>query len=419
MTELQRRLGTGDAAIIGIGSMVGAGVFAVLGPAASAAGAGLLIGLGIAAVVAYCNAVASAQLAAQYPVSGGTYVYGRERLGEWWGFSAGWCFVIGKTASCAAMATTFGAYAWPGSTLGPRLLGVAAVLVLTAVAVSGITRTARLTRLLVAISLTVLALTVVLLFGQGQPDLRRLVVGDTGAYGVLQSAGLLFFAFAGYARIATLGEEVRDPARVIPRAIVAALAVTLLVYTAVALGALLTAGPDVLAGAAAPLSEAVAAVGAGWMRPVVAVGAAVASLGALLALLNGVGRTSLAMGRNRDLPAVVGVLHSGAHGGVPRNAQLLVGAVVVVLVCTVDLRGMIGFSSFGVLLYYAVANASALTQDQAHRRYPRPLQVLGVAGCLVLAATLPATSVWAGLAMVAVGLSGRWLLLRRRRIEHR
>ena len=110
---LTRRLGTVDAVVIGLGSMIGAGVFSAFAPAAAAAGTGLLVGLGLAAVVAYCNATASAQLAAQYPTSGGTYVYGRERLGDWWGFLAGWGFVIGKTASCAAMALTFAAYAVP------------------------------------------------------------------------------------------------------------------------------------------------------------------------------------------------------------------------------------------------------------------------------------------------------------------
>src|SRR5215470_17435538 len=128
---LARRLGTRDAVVIGLGSMIGAGVFSAFAPAAAAAGTGLLVGLAVAAAVAYCNAVASAQLAAQYPTSGGTYVYGRERLGEWRGFLAGYGFVVGQTASCAAMALTFASYAIPGSTWAQRLVGVAAVALLT------------------------------------------------------------------------------------------------------------------------------------------------------------------------------------------------------------------------------------------------------------------------------------------------
>src|SRR5277367_7056817 len=147
---LARRLGTADAVVIGLGSMIGAGVFSAFGPAARAAGAGLLIGLAIAAAIAYCNAAASAQLAAVYPTSGGTYIYGRERLGPWWGFAAGWGFLIGKTASCAAMALTIGTYALTGPWWAQRLVAVTAVIGLTALNYRGITKTARLARILVA-----------------------------------------------------------------------------------------------------------------------------------------------------------------------------------------------------------------------------------------------------------------------------
>src|SRR5437762_11001237 len=127
--ELRRSLGVPDAVVIGLGSMVGAGIFAALSPAAAAAGSGLLIGLAVAAVVAYCNATSSARLAALYPQSGGTYVYGRERLGDFWGYLAGWGFVVGKTASCAAMALTVGYYVAPGLA---RAIAVAAVAAVTA-----------------------------------------------------------------------------------------------------------------------------------------------------------------------------------------------------------------------------------------------------------------------------------------------
>ncbi|WP_238174709.1 APC family permease [Kribbella kalugense] len=396
---LARRLGVGDAVVIGLGSMVGAGVFAVWSPAARAAGSGLLIGLGIAAVVAYCNAVSSAQLAAVYPVSGGTYVYGRERLGEWWGFAAGWCFVIGKTASCAAMALTFATYVTDIDWLR-RLVALVAVLGLAAVNLRGVTKTARLTRILVTCTLAVLALVLILLY-TGEPHHHAST--GTSAYGVLQSAGLLFFAFAGYARIATMGEEVREPARTIPRAITVALIIAIGIYFAVALALLRTGDP---ASTAAPLAAAVDGVGAAWAVPVVRIGAALASLGALLALIAGVGRTTLAMARNRDLPSWLAAVHPRYQ--VPHHAELALAAVVGVLVLTTDLRGVIGFSSFGVLLYYAIANASAFTQPADQRRWPRAVNVIGLTGCLVLAVTLPWTS-----AVVAAALLAAALLVRR------
>ena len=406
---LARRLGTVDAVVIGLGSMIGAGIFASFAPAAAAAGAGLLVGLVIAAVVAICNATASAQLAAQYPTSGGSYVYGRERLGHWPGFLAGWSFVIGKTASCAAMAITFAAYAAPDG--WERPVAVAAVLALGAVNYVGVSRTAVLTRVIVAIVLAVLALVIAAGVTSGTaaaPDLTRGLF-DSGWYGILQSAGLLFFAFAGYARIATMGEEVREPRRTIPRAIVIALGIVLVLYAVVAVLALSVLGPRDLATSAAPLLDVVER-NWHWAAPVVRIGAAAAALGALLALIAGVGRTSLAMARNGDLPRWLSGVHPRFH--VPHHAEIALAVVVSVLVLTVDLRGAIGFSSFGVLLYYVVANLAAFTQTGADRRYPRALQVIGVGGCLLLVATLPPVSIVVGLGVLMAGVLYRLLVVR-------
>jgi APA family basic amino acid/polyamine antiporter len=407
---LARRLGMVDAVVIGLGSMIGAGVFAAFAPAAKAAGAGLLLGLGLAAVVAYCNATSSAQLAAVYPTSGGTYVYGREQLGPWWGYVAGWGFVVGKTASCAAMALTFAAYVAPEAWRKPA--AVAAVVGLAAVNYRGVTRTARLTRILVAIVLAALAVVVAASLVGGAADAGNLSGWASpagGWYGVLQSAGLLFFAFAGYARIATMGEEVRDPQRTIPRAITIALAIVVVVYAAVATSVLLVLGPQRLAAAAAPLAAAVQAVGWTWAAPLVRVGAAAAALGALLALIAGVGRTSLAMARERDLPGWLAAVHPRFR--VPHHAEIALAAAISVLLLVVDLHGAIGFSSFGVLIYYLIANISAFTQSPQQRRYPRALQLLGAAGCLALVATLPVSAVVGGLVVFVAGLAYRGLRL--------
>ncbi|UNX56502.1 APC family permease [Georgenia sp. TF02-10] len=388
--------------------MIGAGVFVAFAPAAQAAGAALLVGLVVAAVVAYANATSSAQLAAQYPTSGGTYVYGRERLGPWWGFLAGWSFVIGKTASCAAMALTFAAYAAPEGWERPVAAG--AVAVLAAVNYRGVTRTARLTRVLVTLVLLALTTAVAASLTGGDPQWSGVDVwagARGGWYGVLQSAGLLFFAFAGYARIATMGEEVRDPARTIPRAIQLALGITVLVYAVVAVTLLTTLGADGIARTTAPLAAAVGQSGAGWAGPVVRVGAAAASLGALLALVAGVGRTSLAMAREGDLPRWLAAVHPRHR--VPHRAEVALAVVVCLLVLTVDLRGAIGFSSFGVLLYYLVANLAAWTQAPEHRRFPRALQAIGALGCATLVVTLPPAAVVVGIAVLAVGVAlRRW-----------
>lgn len=412
-SELSRRLGLGDAFFIGMASMVGAGVFAVFAPAARAAGGALLIGLLLAAVVAWCNATSSAQLAAQYPAAGGTYVYGRERLGEWAGYVAGWSFVVGKTASCAAMALTFAAYWAPIAWQKP--IAVAAVWLLVAINCLGVTRTAQAAKVLVTLAL--LGLGTALVFGWATlpptaANPLALPEGGSGWYGVLQSGGLLFFAFAGYARIATMGEEVRDPARTIPRAIVSALLATLAIYVVVGVTLLVLVGPERLAGSTAPVALLVS--GHPMAGAVLAAAAAAASAGALLGLLSGIGRTWLAMARTGDLPGWFATTHPRFK--TPHRVEVLLGIILTGVVVVADVRGAIGFSSFGVLLYYFVANVAAWTQTPDQRRYPRWLQLLGAVACLVLAVTLPWQSVVGGLALLLVGVLHR---LVRREIAQR
>jgi APA family basic amino acid/polyamine antiporter len=321
-------------------------------------------------------------------------------LGEFWGYLAGWGFVVGKTASCAAMALTVGSYVWPAHV---HAVAVAAVVALTALSYTGIQKAAWLTRAIVVLVLAVLAAVVTACLTSAVADPARLDIGgDATPDGILQAAGLLFFAFAGYARIATLGEEVRDPARTIPRAIPLALSVTLVVYAAVAVAVLLVLGPSVLGGANDPLAQAVSAAGAAWLVPVVRVAAAVAALGSLLALILGVSRTTLAMARDRNLPHYLAAVHP--RFGVPHHAEVAVGAVVAVLAATLDVRGAIGFSSFAVLTYYAVANASAWTLSRAEGRPPRLVPAAGLAGCLVLAFALPLLSVLTGMGVLSLGV---------------
>jgi basic amino acid/polyamine antiporter, APA family len=398
---LQRRLGLPSAITIGLASMLGAGVFAVWAPAARAAGSGpgLLTALAIAGVVAYCNANSSARLAALYPQAGGAYVYGTRRLHPAAGFAAGWAFVVGKTASAAAMALTLGAYLLPDH---PRALAAAAVTAFCAINLLGVKKTAVASAVFAATTLAVLAAVVIAGFTgpvAAQP------LGGTHPWGVLTAAGFLFFAFAGYARIATLGEEVKDPERTIPRAIPIALGITFAVYLLVAVTVLSVLGAGTLATSTAPLAD-LAGASAPALKPVVAIGAGVAVAGVLLSLLAGIGRTTLAMARDRRLPG--GLAAVSERFGVPWAAEVAASVLVLILVSTLDLSGAIGFSSFCVLVYYGVANASAVTLE---RRAVIPW--LGLAGCLLVAASLPLASVLGGLAVFAVGAG--WYAL----TEHR
>lgn len=417
-SPLARRLGLRDAVAIGLASMIGAGVFAVWAPAARAGGDWLLLGLALAALVAYANASSTGRLAARYPESGGAYRYGRAELGAWPGFLAGWGFVIGKTASCAAMSMTAAAYLVPAEWQKP--VAIAAVVLLSGLNLLGITRTARAATVIVAAVLAVLALAVLAgLSGLASGDAAGPLASEaaTGPYGVLQSAGLLFFAFAGYARIATLGEEVRAPERTIPRAIAIALGVVVALYALLAVVLLQALGADGLSAAgAAPLAELVGRSGWDWAVPVVGVGAGLAALGALLALIAGIGRTALAMARDGELPRGLAAVQPRTQ--VPYAAELVVAAAIIAVLLVADLREAIGFSSFGVLLYYLVANLAALrlhgrsAGSPAARRARRGLAVVGAIGCVVLVATLPPLAVAGGVAVFALGALFRAIRLR-------
>ena len=448
---LSRRLGLRDAVVIGLASMIGAGAFVSLGAAQDLAGSLAPAAVLVAAVVALCNATSTAQLAAQHPAAGGTYHYGRERLGPWWGFLAGWCFVIGKTASCAAMALVVAAYLVPEPFQRP--VAALLVVVLTAVNLVGITRTAVLARVLVTVALAALVLTGVRLVagvaaggptggagdgaGAGTWEVPGPLsgqaaglwdggiaavagAGEGGALGIVlalaQAAALMFFAFAGYARVATLGEEVVAPRRTIPRAILLALAAVGALYLVLSVILVLVGpAPGEQGWGPAPFRAALDAVGAsGVWAVVVTIGAVAAASGALLALVAGISRTVLAMARERDLPPVLA--HVSPRFSVPQRAETAAGVAVVLLVLLAsDVLVAIAASSFGVLLYYAVANLAALTQTGQWRLFPKAMQWIGLAGCVLLVAALPGRTIVAGLVLVAVGLAYRGLVLAARR----
>ena len=376
--------------------MIGAGVFVVFAPATAAAGNRLFLALGIAAAVALCNAMSSARLAALYPESGGTYVYGRERLGPLWGYLAGWTFVVGKIASCAAMALVIGYYAWPDHA---HVIAILAVLAVTGINYTGIQKST--IAAFVIVSITLLVLTAVVVASVARPAHTGDAIGATSVHGVLQASGLLFFAFAGYARLATLGEEVREPRRTIPRAVVASLVITVGVYAVLAAALLRTLGEARLAGSLAPLTEAVKAAGASGLEPVIRIGAVVAAVGALLSLVLGVSRTVLAMARDGYLPRRLNAIHP--RYSVPHRAEVAVGLIVAALASSVDLRHAIGFSSFLVLAYYFIANASAWTLRPSPAT--RVIPLLGMSGCLLLAFSLPTASLAAGATVLALGLA--------------
>jgi APA family basic amino acid/polyamine antiporter len=401
MATLERRLGPAAAVVIGLASMIGAGVFFVWAPAADAAGGALLVGLAIAAVVATLNALSTAQLAMQHPVSGGAYAYGRALRGPRVGFAAGTLFLAGKTASAAAIALVAGQYLWPEQA---RLVALGVVVALAVVNASGIRSTASVSAVIVSVvgaGLVASVLAVVV----AQPAPQPVFASAAGPYGVLQAAGLLFFSFAGYARLATLGEEVRDPRRTLPRAILTALGIALVLYAVIATVCLVVLGPERLAASTSPLADV---LGGGWDTGIRLL-AGLACVGSLLNILAGLSRTSLAMARGGDLPA--GLAHVSRRS-TPVVAEFAVAVLAIVGVLVLPAGALIGFSSCTVLGYYAVAHFSALAQTGADRWLPVWVHWAGLVGCLVLAVTLPWVAVVGAVLLLAVAFGARALVRR-------
>jgi len=403
VTQLQRRLGIPAATAIGVASMLGAGIFFVWAPAAVDAGAGIVLALPLAAAVAALNALSTTWLAMAHPVSGGVYAYGRAELGPLPGFVAGVLFLVGKTASVAAIASIAGAYLWPEFA---RPVAVAAVVVLAIVNATGIRSTAVVSTIIAGAVVAVLVTVLILTFVQGVDAPPPSPVALTGGVlGVLQAAALIFFTFAGYARIATLGEEVRDPGSTLPRAVIAALAIVLVLSAATATVLLVRLGAHNLALSSSPLADA---VGSG-AEPVIRITAAVACLGSLLSVLAGLSRTSLAMARDGELPGRLARISE--RSATPVVAELVVAVVGVAAVLLLDPARLVGVSACAVLGYYAVAHLAAIGRARRLGMRVPVLACLGLLGCAALALSTPWQAI-VGVAVLALVAAGVRALVR-------
>lgn len=397
---LQRELGVLGATMMGLGSIIGTGVFVSIGIAAGVAGPAVILAIAIAAAVATFNALNSAQLAASHPVSGGTYEYGYKYLRPSLGFTAGWMFLCAKSASAATAALGFSGYLLSVLGFGEHgrfplvAVGLATVAALTAIVLSGIRLSNRVNIVIVSITiltlLTFVAAGVPVAVARGRENLTDL--SGTAAEAafwpsLLQAAALMFVAFTGYGRIATLGEEVRRPRVTIPRAIVLTLWVTAVLYVAVAVVAIASAGAGTLGtvakSQAAPLEGAARQFPISGVHALVAVGAMTAMLGVLLNLILGLSRVLLAMGRRADMPAATARLNAART--TPTVAVVVVGIVIAALALIGNVKTTWSFSAFTVLIYYAITNLAALYLPAGQRLYGKWLAWAGLAACLFLA----------------------------------
>lgn len=408
--ELRRDLRLVDAVGIGLGAIIGAGIFVVTGVAAGVAGPAFLIGLLIAGGVATFNALSSAQLAATYPQSGGTYEYGYRVLHPWLGFAAGWMFLASKLAAGGTVALGFAGYLnAPFPTIPERPAAVVAVLFLTAVNYFGVRKSGRLNLAIVFFSVGALIYFVIAGLPAFDPANLR-PFAPAGSSGIFHSAALLFFAYTGYARLATLGEEVHDPKVIIPRAIMLALGIAAILYLAVALVAVGSVGAGPLATSLSPLEQAAQVFPLPGVVFAISIGATTAMLGVLLSQLLGISRMMFAMARRKDMPVVLD--HVNPDHGVPDRGILLTGFILVFIAWFGNLEVIIASASFTILLYYSVANLAALRMPSENKLFPDWIPVFGLVSCLLLSITLPPGVIASGLGLLIAGFLWRWLYRR-------
>jgi basic amino acid/polyamine antiporter, APA family len=411
-TQLKRELGVFGATLMGLGSIVGTGVFVSIGIAAGVAGPAVILAVAIGAAIAICNGLSSAQLAANHAVSGGTYEYGYRYLTPGFGFTAGWLFLLAKTASAATAALGFAGYLlnlFSLSALWTIPTALIALVALTAIVLGGIRRSNHANTAIVSVTLLSLGFFIIVCFPRalqdGTENFARLWA--TSPASVLHASALMFVAYTGYGRIATMGEEARSPRETIPKAMIACLVLTMLLYLTVATVGIGAVGADVLGTAtqqtkAAPLEIVVRNVAGAGGAFILAIGAMTAMLGVLLNLILGLSRVLLAMGRRRDAPQFLTRLDRQQNA--PYWAVVVVGVAIALLVLLGNVKTTWSFSAFNVLIYYAITNLAALKLNSQERLYPKWVAIVGLLSCLFLAFWVE-SSVWQiGLGLIVAGL---------------
>lgn len=406
-SELRRDLDLSGAVAIGLGAVIGAGIFVVTGVAAGIAGPAFLVGLILAGFAAACNGLSSAKLASVYPASGGTYEYGYRVLTPEIGFAAGWTFLLSKLSAGGVVALGFGGYLnalFPS--VDQRAAAIMAVIILTLANLSGIKKVGFINKFIVSITIGSLIYFII----SGIPAFRgdHLVPFAPGGWrSIAQSAGLLFFAFTGYARITTLGAEVTEPQKTIPRAVIVTLITSIILYSAVGLIAVGAVGSDVLSQGSAPLEAAAHAFSTPGIVTVIGLGACTAMLGVLLSQILGISRMFYAMSVRKDLPAIFSKLN---HTGVPVISILTSAGIIALLALMGSIPVIARTATFAILLYYSIANLSAIRMKEGKTMFPGWISWAGLISCLVMAGTMDFSIIGSGLLILLIGFALRYIV---------
>ena len=381
--EFNRTLTLKSSIYLGLSSMIGAGLFNNIAPTAKISSYGAILGLFLASTLAIANASSSAQLSSLFPKTGGTYLYANEVLGRPYAIIAGAVFIIGKTVSCVAIAITVGNYLSP--VYGKEIGAVLCVLVFL-LSFSGIHKTAEIAKWFVWIIFGLLLFYAVSILSTPNINLSIQVFKGVSVYSVLLSASIWFFAFTGYSRLATFGEEIKNPKEIIPTAIFTGLGVTILLYFGITWLTLSIISPEFIMNSNTPLLVAMDVSRFSEFSFLIVFASSIAMISVFLALMPGISRVYVALSRDKILPNVFSKIHKKFNSAYFSEGFVLVS--VIIGIYSLDVVGSIKLSSFFILIYYAITNFCVIRLEKADRLYSIAIALYGFTMCLVFAVTL-------------------------------
>ena len=381
--EFNRTLTLKSSIYLGLSSMIGAGLFNNIAPTSKISSYGSIIGMLIASSLAFANASSSAQLSSLFPKTGGTYLYAKEVLGKPYGITAGVVFVIGKTISCIAIALTIGNYLSP---VYGKEIGVVLCLLIFLLSFSGIHKTAEIARWFVWILFGLLTFYSISIISTPGVNYAIPVFSDVSFDNVLLSASIWFFAFTGYSRLATFGEEVKNPKEIIPTAIFTGLGITVFLYLIISWLTLSVVSPEIIMNSSTPLLVAMDVSRFSDFTFLVVFASSIAMVSVFLALMPGVSRIYVALSRDRILPQAFSKIHKKFNSAYISEAFVLISVVIGIYIF--DVVGSIKTSSFFILIYYTITNLCVIKLDKEKRLYSVVVAYYGFAFCLVLAIAL-------------------------------
>ena len=408
--HLKREIGLFGATALGIGAIIGSGIFIVTGIVAGIAGPAMIISVVIAGIISLFSALSIAELSAYMPEEGGTYAFARKLISPFAGYIAGWIWIFSNIFVGAAVSLGFAHYF---ASLVPavpiKIIAVIICLIFIIINYLGLKESTLLNNILV--TLKVLILLFFIAFGLGFFTITHFTpLAPSGMTGILSGAALIFFAYTGFARVTIMAEEVKEPEKTIPRSIYLALGISTFLYILVSVIAVGLVGTSDLAQSGSPLALAITATGSPAAVLLISSGAMIATASVLLTTIMGISRIVFAMARNNDLPAFLSTI--SPRFCTPHYAIGITGALMIGAILLADLSLVVAVSAFAILISYFIANISALRLPRQFQRYPAVIPVVGAITCTGLIVFLNVNAWIIGIIGLAIGLV--WYVIHKR-----